>query len=381
MEMSARKRKRREAGPGDGGSSNGEGSTDVTISMSANSAAALLLGIAAAPGRTLSRGTSPRRGHPDDVTDAASDHRPAQARRTRNEGGVAGLKIEEADVESGYEGSGAASGAASRRPQSRSPSPNNPAIASHPLSDAGSTQSESEEHNSARIDPSLAGTSSQLREVAGQLHQHIQQHGQDGAQQQQHRSDKQARASGYSSRAAHQAAAQSQYQMAPAYGATPALYHHHQQQRGNVPHGVQPVYSYPGQQPQMQQGFSQYAPMGMVYGPPDAGGHRRGQTEYVTMQQAQMAQAYGAPPVRQVTAPKACICCQRTNTPLWRDIGPGRPLCNACGIRWNKYGIICNVCNYVPCKQERQYVQCVRCQAVMPEAVRTRRGGGQKAST
>lgn len=74
---------------------------------------------------------------------------------------------------------------------------------------------------------------------------------------------------------------------------------------------------------------------------------------------------------------KTCICCGRTNTPLWRDIGVGRPLCNACGIRWNKYGIICSGCNYVPTKQERQYVHCVRCQAVMPEPVATRRSGSK----
>ena len=165
--------------------------------------------------------------------------------------------------------------------------------------------------------------------------------------------------------------------MAQAYGGAPAMYQQQQQHAAGMAHGAQQVYGYPGMPAQgMVYGFP-----GMVY-PSDG----RGQANFAGMQQAQMAQmAYGVPAVRQVTAPmtqpKACICCARTNTPLWRDIGAGRPLCNACGIRWNKYGIICNVCNYVPCKQERQYVQCVRCQAVMPEAVRTRRGGGQKVST
>lgn len=48
------------------------------------------------------------------------------------------------------------------------------------------------------------------------------------------------------------------------------------------------------------------------------------------------------------------------------------PLCNACGIRWKKYGIVCDVCQYVPCKQERDSKACKRCKAAMPVSKRSR---------
>ena len=54
------------------------------------------------------------------------------------------------------------------------------------------------------------------------------------------------------------------------------------------------------------------------------------------------------------------------STPLWRDMGKDMPLCNACGIRWKKYGIVCDVCQYVPCKQERENKYCKRCTALLP---------------
>lgn len=63
---------------------------------------------------------------------------------------------------------------------------------------------------------------------------------------------------------------------------------------------------------------------------------------------------------------KQCACCHCTNTPLWRDIGAEMPLCNACGIRWKKYGLVCAVCQYVPCKQERDDKNCKRCGAMLP---------------
>lgn len=47
-------------------------------------------------------------------------------------------------------------------------------------------------------------------------------------------------------------------------------------------------------------------------------------------------------------------------------MGKEMPLCNACGIRWKKYGIVCDVCQYVPCKQERENKNCKRCSAVLP---------------
>lgn len=65
---------------------------------------------------------------------------------------------------------------------------------------------------------------------------------------------------------------------------------------------------------------------------------------------------------------KQCACCATTSTPLWRDIGRKLPLCNACGIRYKKYGLICSSCNYVPCKQERTSKVCRRCTTKLPPA-------------
>eukprot|EP00041_Stephanoeca_diplocostata_P025241 m.656838 g.656838 ORF g.656838 m.656838 type:complete len:687 (+) comp22707_c1_seq5:358-2418(+) len=74
---------------------------------------------------------------------------------------------------------------------------------------------------------------------------------------------------------------------------------------------------------------------------------------------------------RTVGVEKACICCRTTTTPLWRDIPqdgacPGQPLCNACGIRYTKYGLLCTNCFYVPNKQQRQHTQCPRCSETLP---------------
>lgn len=65
---------------------------------------------------------------------------------------------------------------------------------------------------------------------------------------------------------------------------------------------------------------------------------------------------------------KQCACCGCTSTPLWRDMGKNQPLCNACGIRWKKYGVVCDSCQYVPCKQERESKSCKRCLAPLPPA-------------
>eukprot|EP00048_Salpingoeca_helianthica_P022584 m.19158 g.19158 ORF g.19158 m.19158 type:complete len:244 (+) comp7525_c0_seq1:206-937(+) len=80
------------------------------------------------------------------------------------------------------------------------------------------------------------------------------------------------------------------------------------------------------------------------------------------------------------TKPKSCVCCGCTSTPLWRDIGKNRPLCNACGIRWKKYGVICESCQYVPCKQERENKTCRRCLAVLPASKRVRAGSPTNSS-
>eukprot|EP00047_Mylnosiga_fluctuans_P001412 m.220178 g.220178 ORF g.220178 m.220178 type:complete len:249 (+) comp10327_c0_seq1:85-831(+) len=70
---------------------------------------------------------------------------------------------------------------------------------------------------------------------------------------------------------------------------------------------------------------------------------------------------------------KQCACCGCTSTPLWRDMGKDMPLCNACGIRWKKYGVVCDVCQYVPCKQERESKTCKRCQAALPPSTKRAR--------
>jgi len=82
---------------------------------------------------------------------------------------------------------------------------------------------------------------------------------------------------------------------------------------------------------------------------------------------------------------KQCACCATTSTPLWRDIGRKLPLCNACGIRYKKYGLICSSCNYVPCKQERTSKICRRCTTKLPPASNKARlpasGGGTGVAT
>jgi len=62
---------------------------------------------------------------------------------------------------------------------------------------------------------------------------------------------------------------------------------------------------------------------------------------------------------------KTCACCGTSNTPLWRDVQPDLPLCNACGIRYKKYNKICSSCHYVPCKSERDNKACSRCGDVL----------------
>mmetsp|Transcript_33344 Transcript_33344/g.87453 ORF Transcript_33344/g.87453 Transcript_33344/m.87453 type:complete len:240 (-) Transcript_33344:440-1159(-) len=79
-----------------------------------------------------------------------------------------------------------------------------------------------------------------------------------------------------------------------------------------------------------------------------------------------------APPVDVNAAPnggdrrKRCTCCGTDVTPLWRQVHArpdrsGASLCNACGIRFKKYHIICPYCAYVPTKQEHVEALCARC--------------------
>ncbi|XP_073446715.1 GATA-type zinc finger protein 1 isoform X2 [Dendrobates tinctorius] len=45
---------------------------------------------------------------------------------------------------------------------------------------------------------------------------------------------------------------------------------------------------------------------------------------------------------------KQCASCKTQKTPLWRDAEDGTPLCNACGIRYKKYGLKCGRCWNIP---------------------------------
>eukprot|EP00053_Salpingoeca_punica_P013920 m.126384 g.126384 ORF g.126384 m.126384 type:complete len:396 (+) comp16334_c1_seq3:485-1672(+) len=77
---------------------------------------------------------------------------------------------------------------------------------------------------------------------------------------------------------------------------------------------------------------------------------------------------------------KRCACCNCMNTPMWRDGRDGQRLCNACGIRWQKYGICCANCYYVPRKLENNSGVCKRCKAPLPPPAPTRRRVGSVTS-
>eukprot|EP00051_Salpingoeca_urceolata_P010886 m.133775 g.133775 ORF g.133775 m.133775 type:complete len:632 (-) comp16895_c0_seq1:124-2019(-) len=75
-----------------------------------------------------------------------------------------------------------------------------------------------------------------------------------------------------------------------------------------------------------------------------------------------------------------CACCGTTHTPMWRDGRDGIRLCNACGIRWQKYGIACPNCQYVPRKIENGSGECKRCGTPLPPPAPTRRRAGSAGS-
>ncbi|KAM9095472.1 GATA-type zinc finger protein 1 [Sarcophilus harrisii] len=60
---------------------------------------------------------------------------------------------------------------------------------------------------------------------------------------------------------------------------------------------------------------------------------------------------------------RCCASCRTQRTPLWRDAEDGTPLCNACGIRYKKYGIRCPACWTVPRKSICPLGHCTRCGA------------------
>ncbi|XP_037673852.1 GATA-type zinc finger protein 1 [Choloepus didactylus] len=59
--------------------------------------------------------------------------------------------------------------------------------------------------------------------------------------------------------------------------------------------------------------------------------------------------------------PRRCASCKTERTPLWRDAEDGTPLCNACGIRYKKYGTRCSGCWLVPRKSVQPKRLCGRC--------------------
>ncbi|XP_007951817.1 GATA-type zinc finger protein 1 [Orycteropus afer afer] len=59
--------------------------------------------------------------------------------------------------------------------------------------------------------------------------------------------------------------------------------------------------------------------------------------------------------------PRRCASCRTQRTPLWRDAEDGTPLCNACGIRYKKYGTRCSTCWLVPRKSVQPKRLCGRC--------------------
>ncbi|XP_076975519.1 GATA-type zinc finger protein 1 [Tamandua tetradactyla] len=59
--------------------------------------------------------------------------------------------------------------------------------------------------------------------------------------------------------------------------------------------------------------------------------------------------------------PRRCASCKTQTTPLWRDAEDGTPLCNACGIRYKKYGTRCSGCWLVPRKSVQPKRLCGRC--------------------
>ncbi|XP_019514830.1 PREDICTED: GATA-type zinc finger protein 1 isoform X3 [Hipposideros armiger] len=63
----------------------------------------------------------------------------------------------------------------------------------------------------------------------------------------------------------------------------------------------------------------------------------------------------------EILGPRRCASCRTQRTPLWRDAEDGTPLCNACGIRYKKYGTRCSSCWLVPRKNVQPKRLCGRC--------------------
>lgn len=57
-----------------------------------------------------------------------------------------------------------------------------------------------------------------------------------------------------------------------------------------------------------------------------------------------------------------CASCESTITPYWRDgWSPSVMLCNACGLRYQKFARRCPTCVYIPRKEDSLGENCIRC--------------------
>ncbi|XP_008576236.1 PREDICTED: GATA-type zinc finger protein 1 [Galeopterus variegatus] len=73
------------------------------------------------------------------------------------------------------------------------------------------------------------------------------------------------------------------------------------------------------------------------------------------------SEALAHPEGSEALGPRRCASCRTQRTPLWRDAEDGTPLCNACGIRYKKYGTRCSSCWLVPRKSVQPKRLCGRC--------------------
>ncbi|EDL25155.1 mCG52721 [Mus musculus] len=76
---------------------------------------------------------------------------------------------------------------------------------------------------------------------------------------------------------------------------------------------------------------------------------------------ASPSKALASPGSSEALGPRRCASCRTQRTPLWRDAEDGTPLCNACGIRYKKYGTRCSSCWLVPRKSIQPKRLCGRC--------------------
>lgn len=62
---------------------------------------------------------------------------------------------------------------------------------------------------------------------------------------------------------------------------------------------------------------------------------------------------------------RLCASCSASITPYWRDGWSDQlMLCNACGLRFQKFMKRCNSCNYIPRKEDNELADCPHCHDV-----------------